>query len=370
VSNQTAPTPTRRRDRTSRPRLAKPAAAVALVGGLAGGLAGCGTAPSAAVVNGHSISVQQLDEQLKAWSSSSTYVTTFDAQMVQQAQQQAQQSGNSNVVVNRVQGSGTGAGVYGMYWTSVELTNMITAAAISQYLAHRHQAPTALQVATAWAAEYAQNPAEWEQLGPSVRSASALTDAEHALVDTTLSNASSDRAFYNSHKSFFWSQVCVATADVSVAGPGGSVDMAASRRQAAAVASSMAAPGQTAGNQAVSGAARYCLSPEQLLDQPVPFRSRVSKLAAGRTAVLPESYGYRAVLVTSRTGIPYSSSNADDIEISALHGGSQAPPTGDKKVIAILKAAKVQVNSAYGVWYPTVPAPYAPEVLPVNQAIR
>lgn len=338
------PTDPHRPHRRARRALAKPFVAVGLAGVLAGSLSACSAESPAAIVNGQAISVQQLDQQLADWSADRAYVNTFDSEMLQQAEQaqaQGQQAG-----VNTVEGAGTGPGVYGMYWTSVELTNLIDGAVFRQYLRRRGEAPSAAQVAVAWATEYAANAELWSELSPADRTAAAQYDAQRAMVDATLTSPANDARFYQSHKSAYWSQICVLTA----------VD--ASKQQA----ESDAVHGLASG-------ARYCLSPEQLLEEPATFRQRVGALAPGQATVAGQSYGYEVVDLISRTLIPYSPRLAGDIEIVAVHGGSQAPPTGDTKAIRLLKAAHVEVNPGYGTWYTSEPAPYAPEVLPVNQNV-
>ena len=330
---------------------------------LAGGLAGCSTAPPAAIVNGQEISVQQLNDQMRAWSSDKPYVAEFDYQMQQQAQQQASQTG-SNVPPNSVEGAGTGSGVYGMYWASLQLSAMITATAVHQYLARHGQSPSARQVAAAWASEDAANPSLWRQLPAWARTQAAVRDAEHALVDRSLTNAGGDESFYKAHKQYFWSQVCLLTSDVTVPGPRGTVDMRASRSQAGKLVEQMTSAPATAGGS------RFCDSQEQFLERGTAYDNAVGALPVGRAVAVRRSYGYQAVKVLSRRVIPYSAEVADDIEVVALHGGAEAPPTGDNKIIAILKAAKIAVNPTYGIWDTSVPSPYAPQVLSANQAIH
>ena len=55
--------------------------------------------------------------------------------------------------------------------------------------------------------------------------------ADHALIDTKASNPKEDKQFYKTEQSYFWSQVCVSTVDISV-GRNGHVNMAASKKQA------------------------------------------------------------------------------------------------------------------------------------------
>ena len=119
-----------------------------------------------------------------------------------------------------------------------------------------------------------------------------------------------------------------------------------------------------------AGGSRFCDSQEQFLQRGKAYDDAVGTLPVGQAVAVRRSYGYQAVKVLSRQVIPYSAEVADDIEVVAVHGGAEAPPTGDTKVIAILKAAKVSVNPTYGVWDTSVPAPYAPQVLSANQAIH
>jgi hypothetical protein len=93
------------------------------------------------------------------------------------------------------------------------------------------------------------------------------------------------------------------------------------------------------------------------------LRDGVSALAPGKTAVLSERGGYEAAEVLSRTDIPYSAAIAGDLEVVAVHGGSHTPPEGETGVIAIVRAAHVEVNTAYGSWMGNS-AQYGPQVVP------
>jgi hypothetical protein len=152
-----------------------------------------------------------------------------------------------------------------------------------------------------------------------------------------------------------------------VTGASGSVNMPASEKEAQEVARELNS--HSRGTQAlVASGARYCLSPENFILQPSTFTKQVGALSPGQATILAESYGYQVVEVRSRVEIPYSNAIAGDIEIVTAKGGSQAEPNGDTPVIDILKAAKVDVNSEYGTWATTIPAPYPPEVLPPGES--
>jgi hypothetical protein len=330
--------------------------------GVAGGLlAGCGTAPYAATVNGQAISEQQLAARAREWASSSAFVRLQDSEFASQAAQ-ALQSGQTNVPTESVEGNGSGSGAYGMYWTTLELTNMVTSIALHQYLAAHHDLPSSGQVAAAWSAEWAQEPQVWSQVGPEARAAGALYDAERAQL-LGIIDAKADQQFYSSHKADFWTSVCLLTDDVVVNSSSGSVNFAASKAQAEKVASALEAD-PSSPPASVANGSHYCQTPEQLIEQPSGFQSAVQALAPGAAAVLREPWGYEVVQVTSRAAIPYSAKVAGDIEVVTSDGGAQGQPNSETKVIDVLKRAKVRVNPAFGTWATNLPAPYAPQVLP------
>lgn len=353
---------TARARRARRPRAIAAFGALGVAGIFAAGASSCSAAPPAAIVNGQAISEQQLSQQLEWWSSSRAFVSEQDASFLQQAEQAAAQGQQEAPIT--IEGSGTGPGVYNSNWAAMELSNLVEAAAIQQYLARSGHSPSRAELAAAWASEYAMDPRVWVQLAAGARDQAALEVADRALIDGQPANSSGDSSFYAAHRSYFWSQVCVVSADVSVPGPGGGVDMASSKRQAEALATQLSAQG-AAGAGAVPGGARYCMSPEQLIEQPADFRDEVGSLAPGQAAALRQGYGYQVVSVTSRANIQFSAQVSPDIDEVIAHGGAQQGEmiTGDTKVSAILKAAKVEVNSAYGTWQPNVPPPYQPQVL-------
>jgi len=331
---------------------------------LAGSLAGCSTAPPAAIVNGTAISIPQLDAQLEAWAGSPAFVNAQDAVFEQEASSEEQSSGQQVTPDTVLAILGSGPNEYSSVWAAMELSNMITSQAIRQHLSQLHQAPTAIEVVAAWQSEYASDPTVWRQLSAATRARAAEDDADHALVDGALSTSSQDKLFYKDNKSDFWSRVCVTADDISVTRRGGGVDMAASLKAADAVAAQLSGHGN--GSVSVTSGALYCDTPEQFIEQPTDLQDGVRTLAPGQTTVLRESYGYEVVLVRSRSVIPYSTPIAGDIEISATHGGSQTPPSGDQKVIDILMRANVRVDPQFGAWSTTLTAPCAPEVVAVE----
>jgi len=341
---------------------ARSLAGIVLAGLLAGALSSCSTAPSAASVNGQSISEQQLDAQLEAWSSSPAFVQSENQTFAEEAAQ-AQSQGRSNVPTETVQGAGSGPGTYGMYWTTIELSDMITGLAVHQYLVDHGKAPSALQLAAAWASEYAESPTIWEQLPPQARAGAAYLDAEYALMTGRSGAASEATSFYKAREPYFWSQVCLTAVQVSVPGAHGSIDMGASKHQAEKLAGQLASRSSSPSVPA-NGGARYCDTPEQLIEQSPGFRDQVGALAPGQVTILAEPYGYQVVQVRSRTQIPLNAETAGAINVVAASGGVQVQLNGNTTVIDLLKKANVDVNPAYGTWDTSLPSPYPPQVLP------
>ena len=341
-------------------------AGTVLAAALAGvALSSCGTAPYAATVDGASISEEQLAAQARYWASSPAFVQYEDAQFASEAAE-AEEEGQSNVPLNTVQGNGTGPGVYGMYWTTLELSDMITTDALGHYLSARHDAPSSVQDEAAWSAEWAEDPTIWSQVGSSARSSGAAYDAERAQL-LPVTSAKADQKFYSSHAGYFWSSVCLLTGDVSLLGSNGSVDLAASKAQAEKDAVALRA-NPAAPPASVSNGSHYCDTPEQFFALPASFQSQVQALAPGQVVVLPESWGYEVVQVTSRSSIPYSSTITPDIEVVTTDGGAQGQPNSETRVIRVLKSAHVRVNPAFGTWATNLPSPYAPEVLPPGES--
>lgn len=325
---------------------------------LAVGLSACSSSPSAANVNGQVITQGQLSQELEWWASSPSYVNSYDEASYAAYEAQVSQGGQATWF--KVQGDGSGPDNFGTVWVSQVLANMVQAVAIHQYLLRHHMAPTPVQLAAAWSGEEAAQPQVWQQLPSELRTVLAERDAEHALVEKPLGSAelSQVKKFYGSHTFDFWSQVCVRAADVPERG-------AAGAKRAAQLA---ADPAQ------MPGAASYCMTPQGLIARSSAFREEVDKLSPGQAGYLSKAYGYQVVMVTSRTPIAFSAAVAKVIYV-ASHGESQqassadTPAYEDQPVVAILKAAHVEVNPQFGTWV-TLPASsypgYPPVVLPVG----
>jgi hypothetical protein len=351
----------------------KPLAVVAVGGILGVSLSACSTSPPAANVNGQVITQPELSNYLRGWASSPAYVSNFDQASKAQSKQYA--SEGETVPAFTVAGTGSGPGNFGLPWTTGKLTEMVTAIAVHQYLESRHEAPSYLELTAAWSTEEAAAPQVWPQLPAALRTSVSQEAAELALVQTKPANLKTAEQLYKDSLSSFWSQVCLTTVDITVPGPNGTVDMAASQKQATTVARELtaAASGASAPNAPVG--ARYCLSPEQLIEQPPVFGQQVSGLAPGKAGTVPQSWGYEVVLVRSRTIIPFNAQVASVIGVVALGAGTTAytwpvqGDSGDTGLITILKAADVKVDPAFGSWTTALPSPpYIPQVWPAGEA--
>lgn len=247
--------------------------------------------------------------------------------------------------------------------------------AVHQYLEGRHEAPSYLEFSAAWASEEADLPQVWPQLPAAVRTSVAQESADLALVQTKPPSLRTAEQFYKANLSSLWSQVCLTTLDSSIAGPNGTVDMTASLKQAEKTASQLTAATSGATVPSVAVGARYCLSPEQLIEQSPVFRQQVNALAPGKAGVVPQSWGYEVVLVRSRTIIPFNAQVATVIGVVALGAGTDTyswpvqGDTSDTGLIKILKAASVRVDPAFGSWTTALPAPpYIPQVWPAGES--
>jgi len=346
---------------------------VVVAGALGSSLSACSTSPPAAMVNGQAISQGELSENLLWWASSPAYVRSFDQASKLQAEQYAAQG--QQVPVFSVQGTGSGPANFGLPWTTGRLTQLVGAVAVHQYAEQHGESPSGLELSAAWASEEASYPQVWPQFPPDLRSALANEGAELSLVQAKAPDLRSAELFYKANLASFWSQVCVTTVDVSVPGAGGVTDMVASHKQADQVAAELS--GQPSGGAAppLANGARYCLTPEQLIVQPASFRIEVAGLAVGKVAQIEASWGYQVVQVRSRALIPFDLAVASVISVVALGAGTSAytwPVQGDANdtgLTRILKAAKVEVNPAYGSWTTGLPSPpYIPQVWPAGQA--
>ena len=189
-------------------------------------------------------------------------------------------------------------------------------------------------------------------------------------------NLEEDEQFYKADLSYFWSQVCLATVDVSVPGRGGTIDMAASQKQAEAVAAELTAASAGGAAPTVGNGARYCLTPEQLIVQPTAFRQAVYALAPGQGRAGARKLGVRGGPGAVPDDHPVQRPGGRRHRVwwrsapalRLTRGPSRETPTAPASA-SILKAADVKVDPAYGSWTTALPSPpYIPQVWPAGQA--
>jgi hypothetical protein len=160
--------------------------------------------------------------------------------------------------------------------------------------------------------------------------------------------------------------------DVTILGPGGGINMAASHKQAEEIAGELSGAPTASSAPSVTSGALYCLTPEQLVEQAPVFRDHVNALKTGQAVALAQSYGYEVVQVRSRASIPFDKQTAADIEVVASASSGQTPAWPvvgegtDTSLIKLLKAVTVQVNPLYGSWTTALPEPYLPQVWPAG----
>ena len=145
----------------------------------------------------------------------------------------------------------------------------------------------------------------WPQLPQQLRSEVAQWVADLALVQPGTTGPENRSAILQGPRIIFLVAGVPDDGGRFGAGPNGTTDLTASRKQAEAVAAQLSGAPGTSGQPPVTGGARYCLVPEQLVQQPPAFAAEVSALQPGSAAILPESYGYQVVQVRSRTAIPF-----------------------------------------------------------------
>jgi hypothetical protein len=157
---------------------------------------------------------------------------------------------------------------------------------------------------------------------------------------------SAARTFYNRHRSYYWSQVCLKETYFST------------KKQAEAAAAG-----------APSGGSEPCFTPQELIQQAPAFRSAVLALAPGHTTVFALGKGYEAVALRSRSALAYDGDIVKDIETAAVLGGVGSLPQGNTAVINIVKAANVEIRPGLGTWLTCQAAPSAPLVEPLTNAL-
>ena len=146
-----------------------------------------------------------------------------------------------------------------------------------------------------------------------------------ALVQSKAPSLTTAEQFYKANLSSFWSQVCLTSIDVSVPGPGRHAPIwrpAKSRPQAVAAELTAAAAGGTP--PTVGNGARYCLTPEQLIVQPLCSARRCTAWRPGKAGWCRRTGGTR----WSRCGPARSSRSTAQVASVIGVGGPGGWPYG------------------------------------------
>jgi len=277
-------------------------------------LSACDASPYAAKVNGYVIKQTALDSQLAGLASNKTWVTAYD----QQAQQQAQQNGGTAATVEGTGGSGT----YSTTFSSVTLDRLIRTVVFSQHLQASGQVADADTHVAARAVNEFEAQQFWTGFPQSVRTMLTQELAEEAAVTSAPARTSQLQQAFKSLQPYMFYTLCV--------------------QQATAFTKTEAQAISTSGN--FTGA-QVCYDQKALEDQAPAFFSAVIQLSPGQvTQPVATKGGFEVAKLVSRSGPPLNDSVAKVVAL-ALGDASAA-----KEVTAVLGAANVKVNPAYGSW--------------------
>ena len=273
------------------------------------GLAACNGSPYAASVNGQVISVAALNLQLAEWSSNATYVKDVD---------------NAN---STAQG-GTGVGVFGTggpgTYSSEFVANIvgynISFTALAQHLAATHKLPGPDVLVAARAVNESQA-SYWSQFPAALRTFLVEDLAYEAALVPSSATASVLQSTYSKLKPYMYSQLCLRQASTTTLG---------------------AAKKLTSGG---FRGAQSCYDQAAVEAQSPAWQSAVVNLPKVGAVSTPikTSYGYVVVQLVSKT-TPPRSAGVDSV-LSLVN--AQSEPT---QISAVIDAAHVKVNPAYGTW--------------------
>lgn len=299
---------------------------------------GCDSSPFAASVNGQVIKQTTLNAQLRQLAGNPGYVALA----------------RSGLFANRsVTVTGDSNRSYNSSWSAGVLTDVVIGAAVHQALAREHRLPGPAQLAATRAVDNLYyHPATWDAFSPAYRDAVVARDADLAAAEPDALSQAQLKSSVGAVASELFSDVCVRTVNVTVAGPAGSVDYPASLARAKALAPSLGSPSSTAG-------AVTCYTSAQFETQQIGFVDTILRVAAGAAAAPEKTVdGYTVLAVTRRTLLPLDSEvgravNAIDNQYSGTTG---------RAVASVLERARVKVNPLYGTWVAKAPSTF--EVVP------
>ncbi|MGC8512967.1 MAG: hypothetical protein ACP5P1_08025 [Acidimicrobiales bacterium] len=273
------------------------------------GLAACNGSPYAASVNGQVISVASLNHQLAEWASNSTYVSDVD-----KANSTAQ--GGSGV---GVLGAG-GPGTYSSAFVANILGYNVNFDILAQRLSATHQLPGQDVLEAARAVNESQA-SYWSDFPASLRSFLVDDLAYEAALVPSSASASALQSSYAKVEPYLFSQLCL--------------------RQA--TATTLAAAENLSSGGFVGSVS--CYDQAGVEAQTPAWQTAALKLAVNGDVSAPvkTNYGYVVLERVSRVS-PGRTPGVDRV-LSLLN--AQSEPS---QLTAVVKAAHVKVNPAYGTW--------------------
>lgn len=318
-------------------RIRRLLALVAAAAAVSLGASSCDSSPYAAVVDGQEIKQTALQAELRDWVGNQAYV------------QALARANARSTAQNQVSVAGSAPGTYSAAFTTFVLDGLVQNRAVHRFVAAGHQLPGGDVRGAARGAMEADRSGYWLGFPADFRDRQVSALADLAALQPPLSETGSRSALvgYNNARRFFFSRVCTRQVSVSVAGPSGRVDFAASKSEAEKVASRYNSTAPPGGRGPGRDATLTCFTQRQLEDQGLPLFNQVLALAPGHAAA-PErtATGYRVLAVESRDHQPFTSGVAAVIGLLQ----AQAPGTDSTKLVEVLTRARVTVDPAFGTW--------------------
>lgn len=285
---------------------------LSLIGALGAGSAvftACDASPYAASVDGHVITVNQLNHQLASFNSNAQFVKGFNAS------NSASQGGDGTTVA----GTG-GAGTYSSKFAAEVLGAIISSEAVHLHLQANGQLATPDMVVASNAVNAYLRSDYWNQFSQTIKSFFVGTLADQAVLTPAPTDTSNLQTPYSDIQPYLFSMVCV--------------------RQASAFDQNQAQ--QIIASQSVNGT-EVCYNQRQLENQTPQFQTAVRNLVkvGDISPAIKTSYGYQ-VLQLTRRDTPGLSPDVQRVIVAA-----EQPPSA---VSGIVNAAQVKVNPQYGTW--------------------
>lgn len=314
--------------RAFRPRRFLAASALLLAGALVA--SACDSSPFGVVVNGERIHQTAINEALRGFSSSPTFVKAYE----KQAQEAAQQEGQTNAVTT-VQGAVPGT--YSTAFAAEVLDDLIQKTALRQYLAAHHRLPNQQLLTATRGWEAATQGQAWLEFSASFRD----QQTEENAILSSFAQPPAGVAFGAAMREFagyLFSRVCVRQVGFTVSGPGGQPDFAKSLTEAKAAAS----------DGTLTGGVVTCYTLASLEREGNPlFHTVVTSDPGKPSAPQRTKFGYRVLEITQRQELPLN--EAMKKVITALLQSQSATPLTPLQQ-QIVSSATVRLNPQYGTW--------------------